>query len=77
VGSVGQPRDSNRDAAYVTFDAPERSVTLHRVPYDLAATQRREPALPVLIDGWRSAGGAADCLSNPKTLALPLTEVCR
>jgi predicted phosphodiesterase len=49
VGSVGQPRDSNRDAAYVTFDAAERSVTLHRAPYDLAATQRKMEAalLPV------------------------------
>jgi predicted phosphodiesterase len=49
AGSVGQPRDSNRDAAYVVFDAEERSVTLLRVPYDLAVTQRKMEAalLPV------------------------------
>ena len=49
VGSVGQPRDSNRDAAYVTFDVAEPSVTLHRVPYDILATQRKMEAamLPV------------------------------
>ena len=49
VGSVGQPRDSNHDAAYVTFDAVERAVTLHRVAYDIVATQRKMEAalLPV------------------------------
>ncbi len=49
VGSVGQPRDSNRDAAYVLFDSAEPSVTLFRVPYDVEATQRKMEAvlLPV------------------------------
>ncbi len=49
VGSVGQPRDSNRDAAYVLFDTEEATVTLFRVPYDVAATQRKMEAamLPV------------------------------
>lgn len=49
AGSVGQPRDSNRDAAYVLFDTKEQSVTLYRVPYDLTRTQRKMEAamLPV------------------------------
>jgi predicted phosphodiesterase len=32
-GSVGQPRDTNRDSAYVTYDKDSRTVTLRRVPY--------------------------------------------
>lgn len=32
-GSVGQPRDCNRDSAYVTYDTDSRMVTLRRVPY--------------------------------------------
>ncbi len=36
VGSVGQPRDGNPKASYVTFDGD--SVVFHRVPYDLKMT---------------------------------------
>jgi diadenosine tetraphosphatase ApaH/serine/threonine PP2A family protein phosphatase len=36
VGSVGQPRDGNPKAGYVTFDGD--SVVFHRVPYDVQAT---------------------------------------
>lgn len=35
VGSVGQPRDGNRAAAYALLDTPRRELTFHRVPYDL------------------------------------------
>lgn len=36
VGSVGQPRDRNRDACYATFDG--EAITYHRVHYDAEAT---------------------------------------
>ncbi len=35
-GSVGQPRDGDWRAAYALFDPARGSVTLHRVPYDVA-----------------------------------------
>ncbi len=41
VGSVGQPRDRNPQAAYVTYETKDRSITLHRVAYDIADTQKR------------------------------------
>jgi diadenosine tetraphosphatase ApaH/serine/threonine PP2A family protein phosphatase len=34
VGSVGQPRDGNPDAAYVLYDDATDTVRLFRVPYD-------------------------------------------
>jgi predicted phosphodiesterase len=40
-GAVGQPRDGDPRAAYAIFDSAEREVLLRRVPYDLAATQRK------------------------------------
>ncbi len=39
-GGVGQPRDGDPRAAYGVYDTEEGSVTLHRVEYDIAATQR-------------------------------------
>ena len=39
VGSVGQPRDRDWRASYATFDVPTRTITNHRVEYDLAAAQ--------------------------------------
>lgn len=39
VGSVGQPRDRNPMAAFVTYETKNRKVELHRVRYDVAATQ--------------------------------------
>jgi len=39
-GSVGQPRDGDRRAAYAIADVLERSVTYHRVDYDVVAVQR-------------------------------------
>ncbi len=40
-GSVGQPRDRNPDAAYAVFDSEERTVTFHRVPYDIKSAQKK------------------------------------
>jgi diadenosine tetraphosphatase ApaH/serine/threonine PP2A family protein phosphatase len=39
VGSVGQPRDGNPDAAYGLYDEGERKFFLKRVPYDIPAAQ--------------------------------------
>jgi diadenosine tetraphosphatase ApaH/serine/threonine PP2A family protein phosphatase len=35
VGSVGQPRDCDNRACFVTYDTDERVVEFHRVPYDI------------------------------------------
>jgi diadenosine tetraphosphatase ApaH/serine/threonine PP2A family protein phosphatase len=50
VGSVGQPRDGNPAAAFVSYDTASRDITYCRVPYDIdAAAQRiRDNGLP----GW-------------------------
>ena len=50
AGSVGQPRDGNPAAAFVTYDTASRDITYCRVPYDIdAAAQRiRDNGLP----GW-------------------------
>jgi predicted phosphodiesterase len=47
-GSVGQPRDRDRDASFLLFDTVDATVTWVRVPYDVAAAQRRvlEAGLP-------------------------------
>lgn len=34
-GSVGQPRDGDSRAAYAILDSDDRTVELHRVPYDI------------------------------------------
>jgi len=41
VGSVGQPRDANPEAAYGILDAEKREFSLHRVKYDVAHAQRK------------------------------------
>ncbi|WP_315801155.1 metallophosphoesterase family protein [Bradyrhizobium sp. SZCCHNS3002] len=48
VGSVGQPRDGDPAASFVTFDTKTRELTYCRVPYDVeAAAQRiRDNGLP-------------------------------
>jgi diadenosine tetraphosphatase ApaH/serine/threonine PP2A family protein phosphatase len=50
AGSVGQPRDGNPAAAFVTYDTTTRDIIYCRVPYDIdAAAQRiRDNGLP----GW-------------------------
>lgn len=59
VGSVGQPRDRDPRAAYAVWDTEASCVTLHRVPYDLAATQAKiyRAGLPRIL-GERLAFGA-------------------
>lgn len=39
-GSVGQPRDGNSQASFATWDSAANVVTIHRVSYDVAETQR-------------------------------------
>ncbi|HXG41264.1 MAG TPA: metallophosphoesterase family protein [Dehalococcoidia bacterium] len=39
-GSVGQPRDGDPRASYAIYDSDRGTVSLHRVEYDIAATQR-------------------------------------
>lgn len=48
AGSVGQPRDGNPAAAYLTFEAMRNQVTFFRVPYDWmsAAAKIRAAGLP-------------------------------
>ena len=41
VGSVGQPRDGDNRACGVIYDTDGHSVYLLRVPYDIAAAQKR------------------------------------
>lgn len=41
AGSVGQPRDGDPRAAYALVDTDTHAVTLERVAYDVAETQRR------------------------------------
>ena len=40
-GSVGQPRDRNRDASFLLFDTDAGSVAWVRVPYDVEAARRK------------------------------------
>ena len=40
-GSVGQPRDGDARAAWAVYDNERGEVTLHRTPYDWAATWRK------------------------------------
>jgi predicted phosphodiesterase len=40
-GSIGQPRDRNPDAAFAVYDAGERVVHFHRVPYDVEGARRK------------------------------------
>jgi diadenosine tetraphosphatase ApaH/serine/threonine PP2A family protein phosphatase len=57
-GSVGQPRDGNPDAAYAIFDSEQQSIRLHRIPYDISATQKKMQAhgLPVRLAARLSYG---------------------
>jgi predicted phosphodiesterase len=40
-GSVGQPRDGDPRASYAVYDPDARTVTFHRVPYDIASVQEK------------------------------------
>ncbi len=48
VGSVGQPRDGDPRASYALYNVATRRVELRRVPYDIAAAQKKviEAGLP-------------------------------
>lgn len=48
IGSVGQPRDRNPQAAYAIFESERPAITFCRVPYDhhAAAARIREVGLP-------------------------------
>ena len=59
VGSVGQPRDRNPNASFVTVDLDQKLIQFHRVPYDVRAAQEaiRRNGLPSelaerLAYGW-------------------------
>lgn len=47
-GGVGQPRDGDPRAAYAVYDTESETVTLHRLEYDIGATQKlmEEEGLP-------------------------------
>jgi predicted phosphodiesterase len=47
-GSVGQPRDGDPRASYAVYDTDSASITLHRVEYEIAETQKlmAEEGLP-------------------------------
>jgi diadenosine tetraphosphatase ApaH/serine/threonine PP2A family protein phosphatase len=57
-GSVGQPRDGDPRASYAIYDNKTRTVSLYRVPYDIAATQARmvEQGLPMRLVARLSLG---------------------
>ncbi len=40
-GSVGQPRDYDWRAAFAIYDSEAATITFHRVPYDITASQGR------------------------------------
>lgn len=44
-GSVGQPRDGDPRASYAIYDTEDKSITLHRVPYDIGQVQSRMATL--------------------------------
>lgn len=53
-GSVGQPRNRKLGAHWAVFDTHDRSVDLHRTPYDCSQLvlecRKRHPELPYLAD---------------------------
>ena len=50
-GSVGQPRDYDRRAAFAIYDSDEREILFYRVPYDIALAQERilQAGLPRML----------------------------
>ncbi len=41
IGSVGQPRDDDPRACYVSVNLDDKAIDLHRVDYDIASAQRK------------------------------------
>jgi diadenosine tetraphosphatase ApaH/serine/threonine PP2A family protein phosphatase len=58
VGSVGQPRDRNPDAAFGILDTTEETYALHRVSYDVRRTSRaiKDAGLPAFLGKRLYAG---------------------
>ena len=58
VGSVGQPRDGNPNAAFGLLDLKEEAYTLVRVPYDISKTAKaiEEAGLPIFLARRLSQG---------------------
>lgn len=51
VGSVGQPRDDNPNAAYVLYDSDLQKATFHRIHYDVEFTRKKilDAGLPGIL----------------------------
>jgi len=51
TGSVGQPRDGDWRACYLTYDVEEATVKFHRLEYDIEKTQQkiRDAGLPDML----------------------------
>ncbi|UCC45618.1 MAG: metallophosphoesterase family protein [Candidatus Zixiibacteriota bacterium] len=58
VGSVGQPRDNDPRACYVTFDTEEFEIFFHRVDYDIETAQDKmaQANLPQMLIARLSLG---------------------
>jgi diadenosine tetraphosphatase ApaH/serine/threonine PP2A family protein phosphatase len=58
VGSIGQPRDGDRRAAYVLFDPEARRIIARRVSYDIETASRKilEAGLPEILARRLSLG---------------------
>ena len=58
VGSVGQPRDGNSNAAYAVYDDTMKSVNINRVAYDVesAAEKIIDAGLPGFLSSRLTAG---------------------
>ena len=58
VGSIGQPRDRNRDSCYAILDAENSLFSLRRVAYDVESCQKkmREVSLPDFLISRLSEG---------------------
>jgi diadenosine tetraphosphatase ApaH/serine/threonine PP2A family protein phosphatase len=58
LGSVGQPRDGDPAASFVTYDTGTRQITYCRVPYDveMAAQRIRANGLPPWLAERLSVG---------------------
>jgi predicted phosphodiesterase len=57
-GSVGQPRDGDPRASYAVYDSEMNAITLHRVEYEIAVTQKlmTEERLPLWLIRRLSSG---------------------
>ncbi len=59
VGSVGQPRDGNPDAAYCIYDTDEKKVQIKRIGYGIEAARKKiyDAGLPRLFGDRLKTGG--------------------